>query len=405
MGTAASAAVMIPAMGFFARHLDTESFGLFTLVMAFVGYASVLDGGFARAVVREIAQAGNQMNRAERALGAAVVLVLGIGFIFGLLLWLLSAPLVNVIHVGDSLQLEAIEGFHWTALMIAPILLSMVWMSPLEAKAQFASLNILRSFGYATVFGCAVIAVYWMPTFSAATSGLLIGRMGMALISFIACRQIMGKYLYPFCLDSAKRLFQFGRWLTVSSIISPLMDSLDRFVLSAFSGASTVAFYAAPSEAISKMLALPYSVSRALFPVLSKIEGGDKEKTRKIATVLQLCIGLFLVMLVMLFGDQMMGLWLGEKYATASGMLIKILIWGVLFNAMATIPYTELQAMGHSKITAQVHLIEVIPFISFLLVMTYEFGAKGTAIAWVTRTLIDWILQSYFCRKIKRQIH
>jgi len=131
----------------------------------------------------------------------------------------------------------------------------------------------------------------------------------------------------------------------------------------------------------------------------------DKEKTRKIATVLQLCIGLFLVMLVMLFGDQMMGLWLGEKYATASGMLIKILIWGVLFNAMATIPYTELQAMGHSKITAQVHLIEVIPFISFLLVMTYEFGAIGTAIAWVVRTLIDWILQSYFCRKIKRQFH
>ena len=393
---------MIPAMGYFARQMNTEAFGLLTLVMAFVGYASVLDGGFARAVVREIAYLGDDALNAEKILGTAIAVVSCLGILFGLLLWVCAPALVALIKVDAALEIEAVAGFRLTALMILPILLGMVWMAPMEARADFKRLNLMRSGGYLMVFGCAVVAVYGAPTFSAATMGLLIGRIAMALLGLISSRQVMGRFFYPFCRNALTHLMRFGGWLTVSSILSPAVYYLDRFVLSAFYGASAVAFYAAPSEATNKMLTLPGSVARALFPMLSAAKGVEAARLRRIAIILQAGLGLSLVIVIQIFGQDIAGIWLGRSYAQESGEIMKILVFGVLFNALSMISLIELQAMGRSKVTALVHLIEVVPLIILIVALTYFFGIKGTAVAWVGGTVMDWLLQSYFCRRARK---
>lgn len=404
LGTVASAAVMIPSMGYLARQLDIESFGLLTLVLAFVGYASVLDGGLSRAVVREIALAGDDLKSAKRALGTGLSVVTGLGIVFCSIVWMASPSLVELIRVDDLLKEDAIEGLRWTALMILPILLGIVWMSPIEACADFARLNILRVTGYTIVFGSTALAVYWSPTFSAAAFGMLIGRFVMALLCLLAVQKVMGLFFYPFCRKTLIRLIHFGGWLTVSGILVPIVYYLDRFVLSAFVGASVVAFYAAPSEAINKMLSLPGSVARALFPMLASAKPDEAIRLRKTATFIQAGLGIAMIVVVWLFGDQLMGLWLGQRYANESGLIIKILVLGVFFNALSMIPLMELQARGHSKLTALAHLIEVIPIIFLLVILTLAFGIVGTAIAWVCGTLIDFCLQTYLCKRVQRQM-
>lgn len=47
--------VALPALGYIARELGAERFGLFALCTAIVGYASIFDAGLTRAVIREIA--------------------------------------------------------------------------------------------------------------------------------------------------------------------------------------------------------------------------------------------------------------------------------------------------------------------------------------------------------------
>ncbi|MFB4895432.1 oligosaccharide flippase family protein, partial [Enterobacter hormaechei subsp. hoffmannii] len=53
-GFAIPTIVAIPALGLLARLLGPEAFGLFTLVFALIGYASIFDAGISRAVIREI---------------------------------------------------------------------------------------------------------------------------------------------------------------------------------------------------------------------------------------------------------------------------------------------------------------------------------------------------------------
>ena len=45
----------IPILGYMARELGIEEFGLFTIILALVGYASIFDVGITRSVIREIA--------------------------------------------------------------------------------------------------------------------------------------------------------------------------------------------------------------------------------------------------------------------------------------------------------------------------------------------------------------
>lgn len=59
VGYAIPAIFAIPALGFIARSLGTELFGVFTLALAIVGYASIFDAGLTRAVTREIALCTN----------------------------------------------------------------------------------------------------------------------------------------------------------------------------------------------------------------------------------------------------------------------------------------------------------------------------------------------------------
>ncbi|MBN0009079.1 oligosaccharide flippase family protein, partial [Pseudomonas aeruginosa] len=45
----------LPAIGYLARVLGVENFGLLTLSFAIIGYASIFDLGLSRAVIREVA--------------------------------------------------------------------------------------------------------------------------------------------------------------------------------------------------------------------------------------------------------------------------------------------------------------------------------------------------------------
>jgi len=54
-GYAIPTLIAIPAFGIIARKIGVELFGLYTLSMIVIGYASIFDAGLTRAVVREIA--------------------------------------------------------------------------------------------------------------------------------------------------------------------------------------------------------------------------------------------------------------------------------------------------------------------------------------------------------------
>ena len=194
-------------------------------------------------------------------------------------------------------------------------------------------------------------------------------------------------------------MFQYGGWLTLTNLINPLLTTVDRFVLSSLSGANKLALYTAPSELVSKLLILPGIITRTAFPRLAK--NNDKILKRKIRIVIILLM-LLLTVPILIFSDFVITIWLGQDFNEASGTL-RILVFGLFFCGLAQLPYTAIQASGHSKIAAYIHLAELIPYSVLLYVLVTNYSYNGAALAWTIRVSADFIIFSIAESKLEKK--
>ncbi|HFR2256373.1 TPA: oligosaccharide flippase family protein, partial [Shigella flexneri] len=82
--------IAIPALGILSRILGTEQFGLFTLAIALVGYASIFDAGLTRAVIREVSIYKNVHKELRAIISTSTVILTILGLIGGSVLFLSS---------------------------------------------------------------------------------------------------------------------------------------------------------------------------------------------------------------------------------------------------------------------------------------------------------------------------
>ncbi|MRT57187.1 oligosaccharide flippase family protein, partial [Enterobacteriaceae bacterium RIT693] len=78
-GYAIPTIVAIPALGILARNLGPELFGVYTLAMAIVGYASIFDFGLTRAIIREVAINKSNPEEKKRVISTATIFLISIG--------------------------------------------------------------------------------------------------------------------------------------------------------------------------------------------------------------------------------------------------------------------------------------------------------------------------------------
>jgi O-antigen/teichoic acid export membrane protein len=191
----------------------------------------------------------------------------------------------------------------------------------------------------------------------------------------------------------------YGGWLTITNIITPVMGFLDRFVLSHLAGAQVVAFYTVPSEVINRLLLIPGAISRALFPRLSKRQH-TATADRRTGMMLTLAATLLTIIPIIVYAREILRVWMGPAYVGEPVTVLRILLIGFFFLSIAFGPYTDLQARGHSKATAFIHVGQVIPYLAALTFMTYFYGILGTALVWTARAIVDYFLMQYYSRRL-----
>ena len=157
-------------------------------------------------------------------------------------------------------------------------------------------------------------------------------------------------------------------------------------------GLAAVGYYAAPFDVITRLPVIPGAMATTLFPAFTAT--GQRRKDRLAGmharamryTLIALAP---IVLVALLFGDELLRVWLGPDFARESAVVFKLLSIGVLINTLGLIPATLLQAMGRPDLTAKFHLVELAPFLILVWILTTHFGLVGTALAWVTRVASD----------------
>lgn len=393
------AVVALPVFAWIARLVDIELFGIFTLSFAIAGYASIFDLGLSRALIREVAINKASPSVVSIFINTATVLIFILSAVASLAVFSSSYWIVDFINVSSVYKDDAINGIQLLALCLPPMLITQVWLSYFEGLERFAYLSYFKVFSsLSTVLLPLALAVYY-PSFTMLVLGLVIARF----LTFTASALWLTKYIEikpTINWSYATQLFKFGSWLTVSSFIGPVMVHFDRFILSSMIGAKQVAFYTAPSELVLRLITLPSAVSRTLFPNFSANTTVDNQKVYKLSVIILGLSATLIALPIFIFAENILILWMGTEFTGEPKWVLRILVVGFVFNAMAQVPFTQLQAKGFSKVTALVHCAEVLPYLIILYLLIDTYGVIGAALAWLIRVIFDTIA-FFFFNKLK----
>ena len=398
--------VAIPALGYMAHKLGPELFGIYTIAIAVVGYAGIFDMGLTRAITREIAIYRNNSAQRKKIIASATVFLLALSTLGGCLVLIFSASIVHFLNITAADFVDINNSFKLLALTIPIFLLNQLWIAILEGDEKFKAVNIQKSFSSTFIAGMPALFVIFDGTLLSAIAGLLISRIISLLIAFLLVRNEIVQSGMRLDLVTFKRLIFFGGWITVSNIISPAMVYFDRFIISNMLGARHVAYYSGPSEAIARLGILPAAVGRAIFPKLSCAGHKDElKRNRTVSWLLMFAVCAPVVIIGIVFAENILHLWLGTSYAAHSKNILIILLVGFLFNALAQVPFTAIQSAGKAKITALLHCVEIIPYFVMLYFFVQHYGLIGVAFAWSIRVIVDWIILTIISQSLlKRQL-
>ena len=406
IGIVVSTLFTIPSLAVYSRYLGVERLGLLTLTFSIVGYASSFDLGLSRALIRQVSINIRDKGTVKSFMGTTTIFVAILSLVVGIATWVGSGWLTSYLNVSSANSADSTNSFHWLSLSIPPYLLSLVAAAYYEGVEDFRTLSIIRMItgGFNAIAG--VVCVYWIPTLSAVVAALCVSRWMLCIAAFALYRKeinradaVVRPALLIFDRAALRVSLTYGGWLTITNIITPVMGFFDRFVLSHLAGAQIVAFYTVPSEVINRLLLIPGAISRALFPRLSKRQH-TATIDRRTGTMLTLFATLLAIVPIMVYAREILLVWMGPAYVGEPVNVLRILLVGFFFLSIAFGPFTDLQARGHSKATAFIHVGEVIPYLAALTFMTYYYGILGTALAWTARAIFDYVLMQYYSRRL-----
>lgn len=398
-----AALIFIPVL---VNGLGEEKFGLLNIAWMIIGYFSFFDFGIGKGLTKIVAEkiSSDQSNQIPALFWTSLVLMLLVSLVIAFLLLFLVPYFVSLFNVSQNLQQETINTFYVLCLSIPIVSTTAGLRGVLEAYLKFGTINVVRIvLGLLTFLGPIVCLLF--------TNNLL-----WIVVLLVIIRVLIWLWYLQLCIKtnpgikskgvldfkSIKPVIKFSAWINLVNVIGPVILYSDRFIIGILISATAISFYAVSYEVVSKLLLISGALVGVLFPVFSASYFSNPEESKKI--FLRGIKFIFLIIypivfLMVAFAFEGMGIWLGEKFAENSALVLQLLAVGILFNSISSIPNNFFQGTGQPRIPALINLIEL-PFYLLAMWLTIKhWGIQGAAITYMIAAAADALIMYAVAKK------
>lgn len=377
--------------------LGVARFGLLSLSLTVLEYSTLFALGLGPATTKHVAEA---IARKDATTSDLIVMSMighaALGAVGGAIIALLAPTIVDhVFSVPANLRTEAIAVFRLIGLMVPATLLLLSLFGALEGASRFGLVNLLRVPISALSFIIPAVGVTYGVRLPTILSTLVVLRLVVCgALALVVGASVPGHtWRWPTDWTRMRPLLSFGAWLSISNVVSPTLVYADRFLLGHFRGLAALGTYSAPFDGVMRLLAIPGSLVRAMFPTLSALQSmSSRDQLRPLFRRAVSAVVFILggpVLILVLFGPVLLRLWLGEQIAVGAGNAVRILAIGLLFNASALVPTTFIAAFGRPDVSAKFHMLELVIHLPLAWWLVSRFGILGAATAWSIRVTFD----------------
>ena len=374
---------------FMLRMLGQNEYGLYSLVASVVSYLTVLDLGFANAIVRYTSKfrAEGKVREQYELFGMFLILYTGIGivaFLLGLGIYF------NVERLFDTTMTVAdLRKIH---IMMLLMCFNLAFTFPMSIWG--AIITAYENFVFQKLVNIARIVLN--PLVMVAL--LLLGYKAIAMVVVITSFNVLTLCINAwYCFHKIRIKVCFGRfrwgflreisayslWIFLDAIVSRFYSSVGQIVLGIYRGASAVAIYALAIQLKSLFTSFSTALNSVLLPKMTALaskEGSEKEISDLFIRIsrLQYFVMSFILVGFIIFGKEFIILWGGTEYVQTYYISLIILI-PFSIDLISNVGITVLQAKNKLRYRSIPMIIGSV--IGFILAFPFtdRFGIYGCA--------------------------
>lgn len=394
---------------FVIRLLGPEAYGVLALVNVLISYLLFADMGMGNASTRFAAAAhAHHDDEGEVAVVWTSLLIASVPATLAALTFIFLAEpvVVRLLRIPAHLHNEAILALRVTAVAFVARTAASVLNTPQLVRLRMDLSAYINSGALALQNLLIPVALMLRGNLVTVVSVIAAFAIAAALSHLVVSRRLQPLLFQP-RIDSSlvKPLMRFGGGLVISTLAAMVLLNAEKVLLARFASVVALAHYSIAFSVASLLAIVPAAISQSLLPAFSRMQSSQERERLQQLYARALRGNLLWIapaaLLLCAVAKPLFTLWAGPEYSQQSTLPFYILVCGIFFNVLATVPYTLLIAYGRSDLIARVHLLELLPYITCAFILTYSFGAAGAAIAYSARLIVDAMLFFFAAKHLK----
>jgi O-antigen/teichoic acid export membrane protein len=223
-------------------------------------------------------------------------------------------------------------------------------------------------------------------------------------------RSALTFYYYPyrphlvFDYQRARRLFEFGGWVTVRRIADFAARKVDGVAVGHFLGPQVLGEY----QFAFRVGELPtfevaYSIGLVLFPLVSRLDRFRFARLLLPTSVLVAASGIFYAAVIYKWGASILQLTVGAKWLGALPPLYLLCVAGIFAGLLAVGGFC-LDGLNEPASSFKISLLSAVVLAALVVPLTLMFGVKGTAAAVIASAVLPLPLMLKLMRSARERM-
>ena len=249
-----------------------------------------------------------------------------------------------------------------------------------QKKLQFKTLFLIDIGRILIDFFASVTFAIYLKNAMALALGYLFGTITYTLLSFTTK---IGTPSFKFEYKTAMKMFKFGKWVWLASLLVFIITNGDDAFVGKFLGITALGLYQMAYKISTLVISdVTYVISKVSFPFYSLFQSNIKKLMKSYIHILKitsfivtpLSLGIFVV------ADKLTLVFLGEKWA---GMIhaLRILALAGLIRAIIATAGSLFYSMGKPYIDAKWRIVRFITMAVTIYPLTKKYNIIGTSIS------------------------
>ncbi|MDC3246279.1 oligosaccharide flippase family protein [Flavobacteriaceae bacterium] len=394
-----SASINLITVPLTVNYLGAERYGLWMVISSIMALMSFADLGLGNGLLNAISKSHGRDNikEAQTAVSSTFYILLLISLLL-LTIFLIIYPLVSwhvIFNAQSGLAIE--ESGPTMVVLVITFLINMplgVVQRIQDGYQEGFKFQIWLIVGSIISLVGLLICIYletglpWLVL--AFSSGQLIATMLNGMFLFGKQRKELWPYFKYFNFNSGKNLIRVGLVFFILGILTLLSNASDGIILAHTNGPEAVAGY----EIVKKLFMFSMFTAFLITPLWpafgEALERGDvkwAKKTLKKVLKLSIISSIIFTLPFLIFGKQIIVIWIGDEYIPSWSLLIGFYIYIILNNYIGVMS-TLINSSHLVKKLIFPMVLTALTAIILKIILSLNFGVSGiiwaTIIAWST---------------------